>query len=63
MMSTVIMLMIWANLVALPSPPARLELLPRFKAIHKQKLYRVENAQPDNYPNCNSSWKRPLIGN
>jgi TnpA family transposase len=27
------------------------ELLPRLKAIHAQKLYRVEAGQPEEYPN------------
>jgi len=27
------------------------DLLPRLKAIHKQKLYRVESGKPDEYPN------------
>lgn len=36
------------------------ELLPRLKAIHKQKLYRVENDQDNVYRNVQPILKRPI---
>jgi len=39
------------------------ELLPRLKAIHKQKLYRVEASDSDQYPNLQLILKRPIDWN
>ncbi len=36
------------------------ELLPRLKAINKQKLYRPETGKPDAYPNLTSILTRPI---
>ncbi len=39
------------------------ELLPRLKAIHSQRLYRVETGDPDQYPNLQLILKRPIDWN
>ena len=39
------------------------ELLPRLKAIHSQRLYRVETGDPDLYPNLQLILKRPIDWN
>ena len=36
------------------------QLLPRLKAIHKQKLYRVEAGKPDEYPRLQPVLSRPI---
>ena len=36
------------------------QLLPRLKGIHKQKLYRPEAGQPDDYPNLQPVLTRPI---
>lgn len=36
------------------------QLLPRLKAIHKQKLYRPEAGKPDEYPNLQPVLSRPI---
>jgi len=36
------------------------DLLPRIKAIHKEKLYRPESGKPDDYPNLQNILTRPI---
>jgi len=39
------------------------QLLPRLKAIHKQRLYRPEAGHPEAYPNLQSVLRRPINWN
>ena len=39
------------------------QLLPRLKAIHKQRLYRPEAGRPEAYPNLQPVLRRPINWN